>query len=162
MVHKTALRLKEAGGPTHMGTDFLKDILCTRKFGTISSQFCQTIADLAKRVCTETIDRGNFAMLNTCRLIQLKKVSVPAKVEVRPIGIWEILRRLVGKLVIKIAGDDIIYASGLLQTCAGVKSGVKAAAVHVMKHICDDDQTEVILLVDAENAFNNLNRFYFL
>ena len=52
--------------------------------------------------------------------------------------------------------DDIINAASPLQTCAGLKSGIEAS-IQAMKKICEEDSTEAILLVDAENAFNNLN-----
>ena len=52
---------------------------------------------------------------------------------------------------------DIIEAAGPLQTCAGLKSGIEAS-IHAMREIFEDNETEAVLLVDAENAFNNLNR----
>ena len=44
------------------------------------------------------------------------------------------------------------------QLCAGQNSGCEAAAREMQK-LFDDDETEMILLIDAENAFNNQNRF---
>jgi ribonuclease HI len=76
---------------------------------------------------------------------------------VRPIGIGEILRRLVGKLVVGHIRQDIIDAAGPLQTCAGLKAGIEAS-IHAMRRVYEEETTEGILLVDAENAFNNLNR----
>ena len=48
-------------------------------------------------------------------------------------------------------------AAGSLQLCAGQDAGCEAA-VHAMREIYDDEATEGILLVDASNAFNSLNR----
>ena len=76
---------------------------------------------------------------------------------VRPIGIGEILRRLVGKVIMGSIRKDIIQAAGPLQTCAGSKAGIEAS-IHAMREIYEENTTEAILLVDAENAFNNLNR----
>ena len=75
----------------------------------------------------------------------------------RPIGIGEILRRIVGKVVVSNIREDIINAAGPLQTCAGLKSGIEAS-IHAMRKVFEKDSTEAVLLVDAENAFNNLNR----
>ena len=35
---------------------------------------------------------------------------------------------------------------------------VKHAAIHVMKEIMSSDETQAVLLVDASNAFNTINR----
>ena len=47
-----------------------------------------------------------------------------------------------------------IDASGSLQVCAGHKSG-NEAAIHAIFHA---DETDAVLLIDASNAFNALNR----
>ena len=52
---------------------------------------------------------------------------------------------------------DISSAAGPLQACAGHRGGVEAA-VHAMKEVFDDPNTEAVILVDATNAFNNMNR----
>ena len=75
----------------------------------------------------------------------------------RPIGVGEILRRLIGKLLIGSIKEDIIDAAGRLQTYSGLKAGIESA-VHAMRMIFEDSETGAMLLVDAKNAFNNLNR----
>ena len=54
-------------------------------------------------------------------------------------------------------GVEIQQAAGSLQLCAGQPSGCEAA-IHALRHIFDDATTQAALLVDASNAFNNLNR----
>ena len=76
---------------------------------------------------------------------------------VRPIGVGEVIRRIIGKCVMKVIKPDVIDASGSLQACAGLKSG-NEAAVHAMHSIFEADETDAILLIDASNAFNALNR----
>ena len=44
-----------------------------------------------------------------------------------------------------------------LQTCAGLESGIDAA-IHAVRKSFEEDNSECLLLVDAENAFNKLNR----
>ena len=93
-----------------------------------------------------------------CRLIPLDKgTTKEGKPGVRPIGVGEVLRRLIGKLVIDIVKDDIVTAAGPLQTCTGLRAGIEAT-IHAMRSCFEKDSTEGLLLVDAENAFNNLNR----
>ena len=50
-----------------------------------------------------------------------------------------------------------LYAAGPLQTCTGIRAGIEAS-IHAMRRIFEVDDSEAIILVDAENAFNNLNR----
>ena len=49
------------------------------------------------------------------------------------------------------------HAAGCLQMCTGIRSGIEAA-VHMNENAWNDESTEAILLVDADNAFNRLNR----
>ena len=87
-----------------------------------------------------------------CRLIPLNKNP-----GVRPISVCECLRRLVAKAVLSITGPYVREVTGVLQLCAGQDAGIEAA-IHAMRDIFIDDETEAILLIDARNAFNNLNR----
>ena len=52
---------------------------------------------------------------------------------------------------------DVVGASGSLQLCAGQKSGSEAA-IHTMHTTFEPDDTHAVLLIDAFNAFNELNR----
>ena len=62
-----------------------------------------------------------------------------------------------GKCVMHVTKLDVIDASGSLQVCAGHKSGSEAA-IHAMCNIFEADETDAVLLIDAFNAFNALNR----
>ena len=57
----------------------------------------------------------------------------------------------------KILKQDVIDASGSLQVCAGLKCGSEAA-IHAMRKMFEADGNEAVLLIDASNAFNSLNR----
>ena len=87
-----------------------------------------------------------------CRLLPLNKNP-----GVRPIGVCEVIRRIVGKAVLSVIGRDIAHAEGPLQLCAGQSAGCEAA-VHAMRDVFRDDSTDAVILVDGSNAFNNLNR----
>ena len=87
------------------------------------------------------------------RLIPLNK----GEGAVHPIGVGEVLRRIIGKCVIKVTKPDVIDASGSLQVCEGHKSE-NEAAIHAMRDIFHADETDAVLLIDASNTFNALNR----
>ena len=53
--------------------------------------------------------------------------------------------------------DDLVAATAPLQTCAGLPGGIEAS-IHAMMRIFNDEETDAILLVDARNAFNAMNR----
>lgn len=76
---------------------------------------------------------------------------------VRPIGVGEVCRRIVGKVIMKYAKADIQKAVGPFQLCGGFESGCEAA-FHTMCSIYECEDTEAALFVDASNTFNQLNR----
>ena len=87
-----------------------------------------------------------------CRLIPLNKNP-----GVRPIGIGEILRRIIGKSIGWILKRDIQSAAGPLQASTGLKGGAEAT-IHTMKDLFESEETDAVILVDASNAFNSLNQ----
>ena len=56
-----------------------------------------------------------------------------------------------------IVRHDVQEAAGPLQLCAGQQAGCEAA-VHALRTLFDDASNDGLLLVDASNAFNSLNR----
>ena len=93
-----------------------------------------------------------------CRLVPLDKGSdSDGNPGVRPIGIGEVLRRIVGKSVMSVLKEDIQESCGCLQTCTGLRSGIEAA-IHATTEMWQNSSTEAVLQVDADNAFNRLNR----
>ena len=111
---------------------------------------CSAIAGVARRICTKSVDPEGLSTLVACRLIPLNKC-----LGVRPISVGEVLRCIIGKAMMRIAGLDVVIAAGSSQVCAGLEGGCKAAT-HAMRNIFNHEDTEGILL--AANAFNNLNR----
>ena len=95
--------------------------------------------------------KGLHALL-ACRLIALDKGP-----GVRPIGICETARRIISKAVLSVTKADLQDAAGPLQVCAGQIAGIEAA-VYAMQASFQKEETEAVLLVDASNAFNSLNR----
>ena len=76
---------------------------------------------------------------------------------VRPIGVGEMLRRLVAKSVLSVVRGDITQVCGAMELCAGQCAGAEAA-VHAISECFQQEDVEAALFVDASNAFNSLNR----
>ena len=75
---------------------------------------------------------------------------------VRPIGVGEVLRRIIGKSIMSVIKPEVVESAGSLQLCAGQPAGCEAA-IHAMTKIFGEEETDGLLLVDASNAFNSLN-----
>ena len=57
--------------------------------------------------------------------------------------------------------EDIILAVGSLQVCGGQEARC-VSLVHAMQEIYEDQSSGAVLLLDASNAFNSINRNAFL
>lgn len=92
----------------------------------------------------------------SCRLIALDKC--PGE---RPIGIGETLRLVLSKFVLEVSKEDVAEASQANQLCSGLRGGIEGG-IHVMTTLfesnCNPDSNWGMLLVDAKNAFNMINR----
>ena len=102
-------------------------------------------------MCKQTVSTYSHSSTTCSSLSKLQSNDV------RPIGIGEVLRRIIGKCVMDIAKEDVQKAVENLQVCAGQHAGAEAA-IHAMRKLYDDKDCEAVLLVDASNAFNTLNR----
>lgn len=157
LVLDVAAHTKGGSGPSGLDGDGWRRILCSSSFGTTNSDLRKAIVDMIKKLCTEKItdSEGGGDCLEAfvaCRMIPLNKNP-----GLRPIGVGEVLRRIAGKVVMRVAKKDIMESTGSLQVCAGQDAGAEAA-IHAMHDIYENEETEAVLLIDAENAFNSINR----
>jgi len=153
MIREAALRTKGSGGPSGIDALGFRRMLACKSFKKSSEHLCQAIATLTRRLCGDLINPCTIEPIMACRLIPLDKGNGA----VRPIGVGEVIRRISGKCVTKVLKGDVIEASGCLQVCAGHPCGGEAA-IHAMRTIFEADDTDAVLLIDATNAFNSLNR----
>ena len=105
--------------------------LCTG-FHRHSSDLCSALAGCARRMCTEYVDPDGLGAFLACRLLPLDKNP-----GVRPIGISEVVRWIIGKAVMATVKGEVLEAAGPLQLCAGQEAGAEAA-VHAMKAVFED------------------------
>ena len=93
------------------------------------ADLCNCLALVAKRLCTEHVNPDGVAPLLASRLITIDKCP-----GVRPIGVGETSRRIIGKAVLTALKEDILDATGTSQLCAG-QDGGSEAAIHAMRRM---------------------------
>jgi hypothetical protein len=79
---------------------------------------------------------------------------------VRPIGVGKTWRRLAAKATLLVSGCDAKERCGINQLCAGLEAGIEGV-IHVIDKLWrqhkEEEEWGFLLLVDAANAFNELN-----
>ena len=146
MVKDAIKKTRGAAGPSGMDAD-----------GWCHNWFKVTL-DMQEKTFENQCPERNanyLATFLTCKLIPLDKQP-----GVRPVGIGEVLRWLIGKRVMRPLRKDVLKETGPLQLCTGQDAEYEAA-IHVAFDMFSED-TEVVLTVDALNAFNSINREAFL
>ena len=149
-IKRAAMRTFGAAGPSGLDAAGWRR-LCLSFHGA-SNTLCEALAAVGRRMSASFVDPDGLVALLACRLCPLDKCP-----GVRPVGISEVARRIIGKALMQVIGKDVRSAAGSLQLCAGQPAGCEAA-IHAMKGLFDDDECEAVLLVDASNAFNWLNQ----
>ena len=76
---------------------------------------------------------------------------------IRPIGVGEVLRGIVGKTVAGFLKEETKDAAGPLQVCAGHSAGSEAA-IHAMSQVFAEEGTDGVLPINTSNAFNQMDR----
>ena len=150
LIRHAAKQTNGSAGPSGLNAHAWRRMCCS--FKEASDGLCHSLALLARRLCTQFIHPSILAPLLACRLVALDKNP-----GVRPIGVCEVARRIISKAILFVIKGDIQDAAGSRQLCGGQIAGIEAA-VHSVRKLFDNDTTEAILLVDANNAFNSLNR----
>ena len=151
-IHKAAKKMSGAAGPSGGDASLWHKLLCSNQFKKKPSELCHELAVLARKLNSETIQPEFLRGFVAGRLIPLDKQP-----GVRPIGIGEIPRRIVSSATVSLLNPNVVASTAPIQTCGGLSGGIEAA-IHTMRRIFNDPETEGILLVDAKNAFNAMNR----
>ena len=149
LIRNIASRMKGSAGPSGLDAEDWRQMCCS--FKDASHHLCKTLADTAKYIAVNYIDPWGLEALNACRLIVLDKMP-----GIQPIGVGEVVKRIIGKAILRTMKEDIQRVVGPLQLCTGYENGVKVASL--VQAVFKQDSTEAVLLVDAENTFNSVNR----
>ena len=150
LVRKHARKTHGSAGPSGLDADDWRRLLSA--FGQTSTNLCKLVAKFAKRPATSIIPPDDLIAYNGCRLVALDKCP-----DVGPIGIGEVMRRITGRIMVDCISQDQTSLGGNMQLCLGQKCGIEHA-IHSLRHSFDDPENEAILLIDAKNDFNVLNR----
>ena len=143
-------QMRGSAGPSGLNALAWRRMCCV--FKEQSDNLCHSLTLLARRMCTQFIHPSILAPFLACRLVALYKNP-----GIRPISICEVARRIISKAILFVIKGDIQEAAGSRQLYGSQIAGIEAA-VHSVRCLFESDKTEVILLVDASNAFNCLNR----
>ena len=92
-IQKAAKNTNGSAGPSG-NVSFQENKKIKKSFKTCGAELCESVALLTRKLCTELVDPDPLALFISCRLIPLDKNP-----GVRPIGIGEILCRIIGKSV---------------------------------------------------------------
>ena len=92
MITKLAFSMKGTSGPSKFDANDWKRILATKSYASEGHDLSDAIARMARLLCTEDVnDPDSISAAMACRLTPLDKNP-----GLRPIGIGEILRHLIG------------------------------------------------------------------
>ena len=163
-VRKAMIATKGGAGPSGLDADGWRHLLLSKNFKEANAELREQLAISTKKLATEKIDievknghpTSNLEAYLACRLVPLDKCP-----GLRPIGIGEVLRRVLGKVFMSVVKEDVQEVAGSIQVCAGQPGGCEAA-IHAMKERFDEEDTDAVLLMDAANAFNSMNRITML
>ena len=127
LIERTAQSISGAAGPSGADGEIWQHILCSKQFKKKPQQLCEVIANLARKLCCSVVNPTDIKAYTAGRLIPLDK-----RPGVRPIGVGEVLRRIVGKAVTTVLKSDLVDSTAPIQVCAGLQGGVEAA-IHAMR-----------------------------
>ena len=133
-IEKAANRTSGSGGPSMFDAKQWKRLLVSKKFKKEGKDLREAIAAFTIKISTEIVDPYTLESYIAGRLIALNKAPGEPELQVRPIGVGEVLRRIVGKVISWTLKEEIQEAGGPLQVSTGLKGGAEAA-IHAMKKI---------------------------
>ena len=135
-----------------MNAELYRQILCSRNFAAEGKTLREEITTLARNLLKFNYHPSLLEGYTACRLIPLDKNP-----GVRPIGVGQVLRRIIGKTISDMFKEEIKEAAGPLQVCAGHSAGSEAA-IHAMNQVFNEERVDAVLLIDGTNAYSQMNR----
>ena len=106
MVLEAAKITQGDSGPSGMDADCWRRILVSRDYVDAGKDLRRAIVSLIKKICIEEIDDSTLSSLITSRQVPLNKNP-----GLLPIGLGEVLRRVMGKVVRSAFSEDVATTS---------------------------------------------------
>ena len=154
-VEQTAKRLSGSAGPS--GIDSISMSHWLLKFGGANARLRKSIASMVEWLANCYYPWAAFRAMTWGRLVGLDKHP-----GVRPIGIGDILRKLLCKVMLIIVDNEGTRACGTDQLCSGLEVKIVGGIHHMRslwdEHKKDKDDTWGVLLIDVRNTFKEENR----
>ena len=95
---------------------------------------CESIAGMTRKLC---LSRNSIHDESLQAILASKLIPLDKSPGLRPIGVGEVLRRIIGRAVMITCRGDIVESAGDLQLCAG-QQGCKAQ-IHAVSDVFDDE-----------------------
>ena len=118
LIKKCCLRTKGGAGVSQQEDSFWHK--ATTGFKEVSTSLCNALAAVTRRLATEYVDPTSVSALLANRGIAVDKCP-----GLRPIGVGEIVRRIIGKAIMTVTSVDVQQAVGCLQLCGGKPLALK-------------------------------------
>ena len=100
-------------------------ILTSSSFGQSSTtDICMALDDVAKKLYLESDQTDSLEAFLDRRIIPLDKNP-----GIQPVRVGEVIRRIIGKLLVHTLKEDIVRSVGNLQVCAGLSQAVRPSSM---------------------------------
>ena len=117
VIKQAAMGTSGSAGASDVDADGWRH-MCS-SFTDVSQSLCSALALCAQRLASTYDEPESMVAYTSCRLIPLDKSP-----GVRPIGIGEVIRRIIGKAILSVADGAVKEVAGCVQLCAGQDSGM--------------------------------------
>jgi len=121
LVLKAARHTEGGSGPSGLDADGWRKPLVSKVYGDAGNDLRKALAKVIRAMCTEEVEDSSLTSFLACRLVPLSKKPTG----VRPIGVGEVMRRLIGKVIGWVLKPDIHEVAGPLQTAMGLQGGAE-------------------------------------
>jgi hypothetical protein len=110
LIYVAAMKTRGSLGPSGMDADVYRRILCSKNFSSEGKTLREEISAMTRNLMKSCYHPSLLESYASCRLIPLEKNT-----EIRPIGVGEVLRRIIGKTITSFLREEIKQAVGPLK-----------------------------------------------